>query len=195
MNTSPRGPSGDRRGGGRTPRGGGRRGGTGFADGMRERPAHLSAAAPAFTPSIPMESFARLDLAVNGSYTAPASVVSSRAPSGEGRSRSEVGTTRSRNSREKEVKQSEEEQEAPEEEAEAVVETKVSPSAPKSSRRAAFERQTKLTTAGDRAEAAQSAEKSTTSAIPARKVDKDDLISRLTRGLGKRPFVECPIVR
>lgn len=83
----------------------------------------------------------------------------------------------------------------------------VAPPPPKSSRRAAFDQQTKLTTN----KAASTSETSSPSAqsvgLPKeentdsgrkngtkRKEEKDDLVSRLTRGLKSRPYLECPIV-
>ena len=75
----------------------------------------------------------------------------------------------------------------------------------KSSRRAAFEQQTKLTTSGGKAdtgrEAADSLAPDKGNKVDAEvrgkgrsKEEKDDLVSRLTRGLKSRPYLECPIV-
>lgn len=72
-----------------------------------------------------------------------------------------------------------------------------------SSRRAAFEQQTKLTTSVPAPTAAE--DDSSGSGVAKqvkeyrkkhkqKEVEKDDLVSRLTRGLSKRPFLECPIV-
>lgn len=84
---------------------------------------------------------------------------------------------------------------------------KAAPAPVKSSRRAAFDQQTKLTTHADATSSAASSP-STSSVIlpreekvdqgknkgPRRKEEKDDLVSRLTRGLKSRPYLECPIV-
>lgn len=74
-----------------------------------------------------------------------------------------------------------------------------------SSRRAAFEQQTRLTTsvpapnaddesAGSGGGVAKQV-KEYRKKQKQKEVEKDDLVSRLTRGLSKRPFLECPIVR
>lgn len=77
------------------------------------------------------------------------------------------------------------------------------PPPPKNSRRAAFDEQTKLTTtisrssagSGGREEEAQQRRTNGTRKRGAdREPEKDDLVSRLTRGLGRKPFFECPIV-
>jgi transcriptional repressor NF-X1 len=76
-----------------------------------------------------------------------------------------------------------------------------------SSRRAAFEQQTKLTTAISRTsdgsggaarrlsvDQEQVKEYRAKHRKREKEAEKDDLISRLTRGLGRKPFLECPIV-
>ena len=72
-------------------------------------------------------------------------------------------------------------------------------SAPKSSRRAAFEQQSKLTDRSDGHGQSGDPEKKSGGGTKGRKKDigeqKDDLVSRLTRGLKSRPYLECPIVR
>lgn len=76
----------------------------------------------------------------------------------------------------------------------------------KSSRRAAFDQQTKLTTSADRASSTATSPSAHSAGLPEevkevpkkvgnrRKEEKDDLVSRLTRGLKSRPYLECPIV-
>jgi hypothetical protein len=76
-----------------------------------------------------------------------------------------------------------------------------------SSRRAAFEQQTKLTTTVSRTSDGSSGAARRLSVDQEqvkeyrakhrrreKEAEKDDLISRLTRGLGRKPFLECPIV-
>ena len=75
-----------------------------------------------------------------------------------------------------------------------------SPAGPISSRRAAFDQQTKLTytmsrkSDGSAPRRVSVAETDARAKKPGKEV-KDDLISRLTRGLKSQPFLECPIVR
>lgn len=175
----------------------------------RDRPAHLDAAAKPFVP--PIESFARL--ALNGDHANGAgngqTTSSSRASSVDGHNRSESapqnGRSRQNNSRRgKSRKEGDQTGNGMRENGKPIAETikAIEPVAPKSSRRAAFEQQTKLTTSAP----AVAADVSPTSIKedkayqkqkqPERKKreEKDDLVSRLTRGLGRRPFLECPIV-
>ncbi len=78
----------------------------------------------------------------------------------------------------------------------------VSPAPAMSSRRAAFEQQTKLTTSISRSSDSRGPRRASAdeanvqqSKKRGKKEEKDDLISRLTRGLKTRPFLECPIGR
>lgn len=80
------------------------------------------------------------------------------------------------------------------------------PPVPHSSRRAAFESQTRLTGTSARANGAVETKTDGSGKVNGdgqleeyrdkqeRVVEKDDLISRLTRGLQRGPFLECPIV-
>lgn len=80
--------------------------------------------------------------------------------------------------------------------------TPASPAAPISSRRAAFEQQTKLTTSvsrssdgsGPRRASPVEAETRLPTNKKGKAEEKDDHVSRLIRGLKSRPFLECPIV-
>ena len=145
----------------------------------RRRPGHLDPTAASFTPS-----------------TDP--TMSHTAPHSRGQSPSQPNRPRHQSDGEGSQGGKSRRRSKP---ARAAISSPSSPAPLKSSRRAAFERQARLTTAetddtdGDvTAEDALNEPKRNGRARRQKQDEKDDWISKLTRGLKSRPFIDCPIV-